>query len=87
MGWLRAIKQRKNPQATELSQVKEELVSASRDGTEWARFPSMIVVLGFRPGECQGIFQKFYQVSEDGGGNPKERGLASLSPKRLRGRS
>jgi len=25
MGWLRAIKQKDNPQATELSQLKEEL--------------------------------------------------------------
>ena len=25
MGWLRAVKQKKNPQATELTQLKEEL--------------------------------------------------------------
>jgi len=42
-------------------------VSASRDGMEWAQVSVNDSGPGISAGECQKIFQKFYQVLEDGG--------------------
>jgi two-component system sensor histidine kinase/response regulator len=50
-------------------------VSASRYGTEWAQVCVNDNGPGISAVECQKIFQKFYQVSEDGGPKPKGTGL------------
>ena len=58
-------------------------VSASRDGTEWARVSVNDSGPGISAEECQKIFQKFYQVSEDGGPKPKGTGLGLAISKAL----
>ena len=58
-------------------------VSASRDGTEWARVSVNDSGPGIPAEEYQKIFQKFYQVSEDGGPKPKGTGLGLAISKSL----
>jgi signal transduction histidine kinase len=59
------------------------MVSASRDGTEWARVSVNDSGPGISTEESQKIFQKFYQVSEDGGPKPKGTGLGLAISKAL----
>ena len=59
------------------------MVSASRDGTERARVSVNDSGPGISAEECQKIFQKFYQVSEDGGLKPKGTGLGLTISKAL----
>ena len=58
-------------------------VSASRDGTEWAQVSVNDSGPGISAEECQKIFQKFYQVSEDGEPKPKGTGLGLAISKAL----
>jgi signal transduction histidine kinase len=59
------------------------MVSASRDGTEWARVSVRDNGPGISAEECQKIFQKFYQVAESGGPKPKGTGLGLAISKAL----
>jgi signal transduction histidine kinase len=59
------------------------MVSVSRDGTEWAQVSVNDSGPGISAVECQKIFQKFYQVSEDGGLKPKGTGLGLAISKAL----
>ena len=59
------------------------MVSASRDGTEWAQVSVNDSGPGISAEECQKIFQKFYQVSEGGGLKPKGTGLGLAISKAL----
>jgi signal transduction histidine kinase len=58
-------------------------VSASRGGAEWAQVSVNDNGPGISAEECQKIFQKFYQVSEDGGAKPKGTGLGLAISKAL----
>jgi signal transduction histidine kinase len=58
-------------------------VSASRDGPEWAQVSVNDSGPGISTEECQKIFQKFYQISEDGGLKPKGTGLGLAISKAL----
>ena len=58
-------------------------VSASIDGTEWAQVSVNDSGPGILAEERQKIFQKFYQVSEDGGPKPKGTGLGLAISKSL----
>jgi signal transduction histidine kinase len=58
-------------------------VSASRDGTEWAQVSVNDSGPGIPAEECQKIFEKFHQVSEDGGPKPKGTGLGLAISKAL----
>jgi signal transduction histidine kinase len=58
-------------------------VSASRGGAEWAQVSVNDSGPGISAEECQKIFQKFYQVSEDGGPKPKGTGLGLAIAKSL----
>ena len=70
--------------AIKFTRLKEGLWSPRREtATEWARVSVNDSGPGISAEECQKIFQKFYQVSEDGGPKPKGTGLVLLSPKRL----
>ena len=59
------------------------MVSASRDGTEWAQVSVNDSGPGISADECHKIFQKFYQVSESGGPKPKGTGLGLAISKAL----
>ena len=59
------------------------MVSASRDGTEWAQVSVDDSGPGISAEECQKIFHKFYQVSEGGGPKPKGTGLGLAISKAL----
>jgi signal transduction histidine kinase len=59
------------------------MVSASRDGTEWAQVSVNDSGPGISAEECQKIFQKFYQISEGGGLKPKGTGLGLAISKAL----
>ena len=58
-------------------------ILASKDGTEWAQVSVNDSGPGISAEECQKIFQKFYQVSEDGGPKPKGTGLGLAISKAL----
>jgi len=58
-------------------------VSASKDNAEWAQVSINDSGPGISAEECQKIFQKFYQVSEDGGPKPKGTGLGLAISKAL----
>jgi signal transduction histidine kinase len=58
-------------------------VCASRDGTEWAQVSVNDSGPGISAEERQMIFQKFYQVSEEGGPKPKGTGLGLAISKAL----
>jgi signal transduction histidine kinase len=58
-------------------------VSASRDGTDWARVSVSDNGPGISAEERQKIFQKFHQVSEGGGLKPKGTGLGLAISKAL----
>jgi signal transduction histidine kinase len=59
------------------------MVSASRDGTEWAQVSVSDNGPGISAEERQKIFHKFYQVSEGGGPKPKGTGLGLAISKAL----
>jgi signal transduction histidine kinase len=59
------------------------MVSASKEGTEWAQVSVNDSGPGIPTEECQKIFQKFYQVSEGGGPKPKGTGLGLAISKAL----
>jgi signal transduction histidine kinase len=59
------------------------MVSASKDSAEWAQVSVNDNGPGISAAECQKIFQKFYQVSEDGGPKPKGTGLGLAISKAL----
>jgi signal transduction histidine kinase len=59
------------------------MVSASRDGTEWAQVSVNDSGPGISAEECQKIFQKFYQIPEGGGLKPKGTGLGLAISKAL----
>jgi len=59
------------------------MVSAWRDGTEWAQVSVNDSGPGISTEECQKIFQKFYQVSEYGEPKPKGTGLGLAISKAL----
>src|SRR5262249_48281109 len=58
-------------------------VSASSDGAEWAQVSVNDTGPGIAAEECQKIFQKFYQVSEEGGPKPKGTSLGLAISKAL----
>jgi signal transduction histidine kinase len=58
-------------------------VSSSKNGTEWAQISVNDSGPGISADECQKIFQKFYQVSENGGSKPKGTGLGLAISKAL----
>src|SRR6266404_2463595 len=67
-----------------LHRLKEGLRSLLRETVQnGLRFPSMIMVLGFRRRSVRRSFKNFIRSPRTEDRNPKERGLASLSPKRL----
>jgi signal transduction histidine kinase len=59
------------------------MVSASREGTEWAQVSVNDSGPGISAEECQKIFEKFHQVSEGGGQKPKGTGLGLAISKAL----
>jgi GAF domain len=67
-----------------LHRLKEGLRSLRRETVRnGLRFPSMIVVQGFRQRSVRRYFKNFIRSRRTEDRNPKERALASLSPKRL----